>query len=96
MFYKWIQNDFGKTQLEGIKFTIFGLGDNTFKKFNTPACVYFQRFVELKMNCIFPIGLGSDHQGNIQNDFYKWMQEFIVYLKNQIGSNPENVSLKGI
>lgn len=69
IFYKWIQNDFGKTHLSGLKFTIFGLGDNTFEKFNTPACLYFQWFNELHMECLFPMGLGSDHHGNILKDF---------------------------
>ena len=32
------------------------------------------------MEEIFPICLGSDHESNIEIDFYQWQDEFLVWL----------------
>ena len=69
-----------KTFLNYSHFTIFGFGDKTFRKVNTPAKKYNEYFIENKMICYYPLGLGDDQFGNVEKDFIKWKKELVIKI----------------
>ena len=60
-FYSWIQDQEGKSFCKGKKFTLFGLGDNTFTHFNRCSKTYYQCFQKYEMEDFYNYEIGSDH-----------------------------------
>lgn len=81
-FYSWIQTEQDKEGLAGKRFTLFGLGDQTFPNFNLCSRTYFKHFKLCKMHEFFPFETGSDHNGNIEMDFLPWMEGLVKFLKS--------------
>lgn len=52
--YNFMKKQKAMENLKGIKFTVYGLGDITFRKFNTPAVRYWEQFIKWGMIEFFP------------------------------------------
>lgn len=84
-FYNWIQEEKGKSQCKDKKFTLFGLGDNTFPNFNLCSKTYYKFFKRYDMIEFYPYEIGSDHDSNIEGDFLPWFEALINHVKQSQG-----------
>jgi NADPH-ferrihemoprotein reductase len=64
-------------------FCIFGLGDVTYDRFNDFAKKVRKVFMKYKSKEILPMGLGSDHEGNIDIYFDKWKRKCVREWRKQ-------------
>ncbi|XP_021373216.1 NADPH--cytochrome P450 reductase-like [Mizuhopecten yessoensis] len=72
-FYDWLQN--ADSDLTGIKFAIFGLGNKTYEHFNAMGEFMDKKLEELGAERIYELGSGDD-DGNIEEDFVTWKEKF--------------------
>nr|XP_033777494.1 NADPH--cytochrome P450 reductase isoform X2 [Geotrypetes seraphini] len=72
-FYDWLQE--ADTDLSGLKFAVFGLGNKTYEHFNAMGKYVDKRLEELGGQRIFDLGLGDD-DGNLEEDFITWREQF--------------------
>ncbi|KAF7237003.1 NADPH--cytochrome P450 reductase [Varanus komodoensis] len=72
-FYDWLQES--DSDLSGIKYAVFGLGNKTYEHFNAMGKYVDQRLEELGAQRIFELGLGDD-DGNLEEDFITWREQF--------------------
>ncbi|XP_076817473.1 NADPH--cytochrome P450 reductase-like [Clavelina lepadiformis] len=70
-FYDWLQQ--GDTQLDGLKFAVFGLGNKTYEHYNSTGIYVDKRLEELGAERVYEIGLGDDDT-NIEEDFVTWKE----------------------
>ncbi|KAK3083908.1 hypothetical protein FSP39_005129 [Pinctada imbricata] len=72
-FYNWLQN--GETDLTGVKFAVFGLGNKTYEHYNAMGKYVDKRLEELGAERVFELGMGDD-DANIEEDFVTWREKF--------------------
>ncbi|XP_030042001.1 NADPH--cytochrome P450 reductase isoform X2 [Microcaecilia unicolor] len=72
-FYDWLQE--ADTDLSGLKFAVFGLGNKTYEHFNAMGKYVDKRLEELGGQRIFDLGMGDD-DGNLEEDFITWREQF--------------------
>ncbi|KAM9117491.1 NADPH--cytochrome P450 reductase isoform 1-T4 [Pangshura tecta] len=72
-FYDWLQET--DTDLTGLKFAVFGLGNKTYEHFNAMGKYVDKRLVQLGAQRIFELGMGDD-DGNLEEDFITWREQF--------------------
>lgn len=72
-FYNWLQN--GESDLTGVKFAVFGLGNKTYEHYNAMGIYVDKRLEELGAERIYELGLGDD-DANIEEDFITWREKF--------------------
>ncbi|XP_055598762.1 NADPH--cytochrome P450 reductase [Uranotaenia lowii] len=72
-FYEWIQNN--DLDLEGLNYTVFGLGNKTYEHYNKVGIYVDKRLEELGATRVFELGLGDD-DANIEDDFITWKDKF--------------------
>lgn len=72
-FYDWLQD--GGTQLEGVNYAVFGLGNKTYEHFNAMGKYVDRRLEELGAKRIYEVGMGDD-DANIEEDFITWRDKF--------------------
>ncbi|KAJ8368749.1 hypothetical protein SKAU_G00087770 [Synaphobranchus kaupii] len=72
-FNEWLQE--GATDLEGVNFTVFALGNKTYEHFNAMGKYVDKRLEELGATRIFDLGMGDD-DANLEEDFVSWKEQF--------------------
>ncbi|XP_061105065.1 NADPH--cytochrome P450 reductase-like [Conger conger] len=72
-FYDWLQET--DSELEGVNFTVFALGNKTYEHYNAMGKYVDKRLVELGATRIFDLGMGDD-DGNLEEDFVSWREQF--------------------
>ena len=61
--------------LEQVNFTIFGLGDSSYSKFNSSARKLYQRLIQLSAKEIYKRGLGDDqHEFGYESELIPWLE----------------------
>lgn len=78
--------------LSGLNFTVFGLGDSSYKKYNYMGRMLHQRLQQLGAKSFLERGLGDDQaEGGYNLGLIKWKRDFFGRLKQLTGnSGPEN------
>ena len=84
-----MRKDLPENSLSGINYTIFGLGDSSYEKFNQVAIVLNKRLENLGGDLIYPVGLGDEQQDfGYETEFDPWceglMQSLSLYFPNKI------------
>lgn len=89
-FWKFILNkSFEEDFLENMNYTIFGLGDSSYEKFNLTSKMLDKRLEQLGAMKFFPIGLGDDqHDFGWEGEFDPWLSKLIIKLNKLF--NDEN------
>ena len=92
-FYEWLNNS--AQDLNGLKFTVFGLGNKTYEHFNETAKVVDKRLTELGGIRIHDLGTGDD-DANIEDDFITWKDQMWASVAEHyhIESLGEDVSMR--
>ncbi|XP_018588137.2 NADPH--cytochrome P450 reductase-like [Scleropages formosus] len=72
-FYDWLQE--GDACLDGVKYTVFALGNKTYEHYNAMGKYVDKRLEELGAKRIFDLGMGDD-DGNLEEDFISWREQF--------------------
>ncbi|KAN0033912.1 hypothetical protein ACTFIV_000391 [Dictyostelium citrinum] len=74
-FYLWLTNDERPTDLlNGVPFTVFGLGNKTYEHYNAVARVIDRRMEELGGKRVFERGEGDD-DATLEEDFNRWKKD---------------------
>lgn len=68
-FYEFLQN--GDEQLDGVQYTVFGLGNKTYEHYNAMGKYVDKRMTELGAIKVYDLGLGDD-DANMEDDFITW------------------------
>ncbi|XP_037798527.1 NADPH--cytochrome P450 reductase-like [Penaeus monodon] len=68
-FYEFLQN--GDDQLDGLQYTVFGLGNKTYEHYNAMGKYVDKRLEELGATRVFELGMGDD-DANMEDDFITW------------------------
>lgn len=68
-FYEFLQN--GDEQLEGVQYTVFGLGNKTYEHYNAMGKYVDKRMAELGAYRVYDPGMGDD-DANMEDDFITW------------------------
>ena len=76
-FLKSIKDSTNRKSISNKRFCIFGLGDITYDRFNDFAKKVNHVFTKYESKEVMKIGLGSDHEGNIEQYFDKWKRKCI-------------------
>lgn len=71
--YDWLKQ--GESDLNGLNFAVFGLGNKTYEHYNAVAIYADARLAELNGNRICELGLGDD-DGMIEDDYMNWKEKF--------------------
>lgn len=80
--YEFINNT--DTDLKGVKYAIFGLGNKTYENFNKVAKDFDQRLEELGAERVYQMGLGDD-DANLEEDFMRWREGFLPHVAGEFG-----------
>ena len=70
--------------LNGLAFSVFGLGNKTYEHYNVMGKFFDKRLEELGGKRLTALGLGDD-DGNIEEDFVTWMNTFWPVLCEHLG-----------
>lgn len=68
-FFEFLQS--GDEDLEGVQYTVFGLGNKTYEHFNAMAKYVDKRMAELGAKRVYELGMGDD-DANMEDDFITW------------------------
>ena len=79
-FFDWLQG--GGTDLNCIKYAVFGLGNKTYEHFNAMAIYVDKKLEQLGAKRIHPLGLGDD-DANLEDDFITWKELFWQSVCNE-------------
>lgn len=84
-FWKFLlRKDLPEDSLENLNYTIFGLGDSSYEKYNYTAKILNNRLKQLSANLIYPVGLGDDqHDFGYEGEFDPWCKELIIMLNSK-------------
>lgn len=72
-FHDWLKK--GESDLNGLNYAVFGLGNKTYEHYNAVATYADARLAELNGNRVCELGLGDD-DGMIEDDFMTWKEKF--------------------
>ena len=68
-----------------MKFTVFGLGDSTYEKFNAMAKKLTQRLLDLGATLFHKVGLGDyQHDFEYEGEFDPWLKQLWTQLQTEI------------
>ncbi|XP_017485883.1 PREDICTED: NADPH--cytochrome P450 reductase-like [Rhagoletis zephyria] len=81
-FFEWLNN--GGTNLSGLRYAVFGLGNKTYEHYNKVGYYLDERLAQLGAERVFELGLGDD-DGNIEEDFITWKEKFWFSICEQFG-----------
>lgn len=77
-----LRKDLPNDSLCTLNYTIFGLGDSSYEKFNQVAIVMDKRLESLGADIFYPVGLGDDQQDfGYETEFDPWCEGLIDVLK---------------
>ena len=69
-----LRADLPKNSLSNLNFSVFGLGDSSYEKFNAMAKKVTQRLIDLGANLFHKVGLGDyQHDFNYEGEFDPWL-----------------------
>lgn len=92
-FLKFIlRKNLPNNSLENLNYTVFGLGDSSYEKFNYVAKVLDSRLKQLSANCFHSLGLGDDqHDFGWEGEFDPWCEILLeklnqIFLKKHLNS----------
>lgn len=87
-FWKFLlRKDLPPDSLENLKYTIFGLGDSSYEKFNSTAKLLNIRLKQLSAQEFHPVGLGDDqHDFGYEGEFDPWCAKLLEELKSHFPS----------
>jgi len=82
-FWKFLLiKDLPSDSLENVQFTVFGLGDSGYQKFNAMARKVYQRLLQLGAKEFHERGLGDDqHEFGYDGEFIPWLNKLWEKLK---------------
>ncbi|GAM21340.1 hypothetical protein SAMD00019534_045150 [Acytostelium subglobosum LB1] len=84
-FYTWITSQEREPgMLNGVPFTVFGLGNKTYEHFNAVARVFDRRLEELGGKRIYERGEGDD-DATLEEDFQHWKKNMWVSVCEYLG-----------
>lgn len=93
-----MRKDLPEDSLENINYTVFGLGDSSYEKFNQCAKLLNSRLSQLSANLFHPVALGDDqHDFGYEAEFDPWLKSVVEELvnyypeKNQYKENNRNL-----
>ena len=76
-----LRKDLPNDSLSSLNYTIFGLGDRSYEKFNQVAIVLNKRLESLGADLFYPVGIGDDQQDfGYETEFDPWCEELINVL----------------
>jgi len=84
-FYRWLKNEEGITEencLNGLKFTVFGLGNKQYEHFNRMGKHANELLEKLGGSRVFELGLGDD-DASLEEDFENWKGKLWPSLLSQ-------------
>ncbi len=80
-----LRADLPANSLSNLNFTVFGLGDSAYEKFNGMAKKLTQRLIDLGGQLFHKVGLGDyQHDFNYEGEFDPWMNNLWESLNNVI------------
>lgn len=82
-FEEFLQNT-GDSDLENLKYTLFGLGNSTYEFYNGAAKKAFEGLKKASSTIIGKFGQGDDGAGTTDEDFLSWKLEVMELLKDQL------------
>ncbi|CDW72589.1 nadph-dependent diflavin oxidoreductase 1 [Stylonychia lemnae] len=99
-----LRSDLPKNSLQQLNFSVFGLGDSSYEKFNAMAKKLTQRLIDLGANLFHKVGLGDyQHDFNYEGEFDPWlnnlwqsMNKVLVGKFINLGDIPEDKLLPPI
>eukprot|EP00347_Sterkiella_histriomuscorum_P012855 403366965 len=69
-----LRADLPSNSLQKLNFTVFGLGDSSYEKFNAMAKKLTQRLLDLGAHLFHPVGLGDyQHDFNYEGEYDPWL-----------------------
>lgn len=78
-----LRKDLPSNSLTNLNYTIFGLGDSSYEKFNTTAKLLNTRLRQLSAKLFHPVGLGDDqHDFGYEGELDPWSENLFNELKN--------------
>ncbi|KAG7176897.1 NADPH--cytochrome P450 reductase-like, partial [Homarus americanus] len=89
-FYEFLQN--GEEQLDGVQFTVFGLGNKTYEHYNAMGKYIDKRLVELGASRIYELGMGDD-DANMEDDFITWKDAMWPKVCEIFGIEAQNLDI---
>lgn len=81
-FYDWLQD--GSTELDGLRYAVFGLGNKTYEHYNAMGIYVDKRLEQLGAERVADLGLGDD-DANIEEDFVNWREKFWPSVCEKLG-----------
>lgn len=76
-----MRKDLPENSLENVNYTVFGLGDSSYEKFNQCAKLLNSRLHKLSANLIHPVALGDEqHDFGFEAEFDPWVKSLIEEL----------------
>ncbi|KAL3068651.1 hypothetical protein niasHT_038304 [Heterodera trifolii] len=72
------------SELKGLKYAVFGLGNKTYEHFNAVGKFFDTRLEELGAERVFEMGIADD-DGNLEEDFMRWRELFLPALAHRFG-----------
>jgi sulfite reductase alpha subunit-like flavoprotein len=89
-----LRKDLPPMSLANLRFTVFGLGDSSYDKFNAMAKKLTQRLLDLGAQLFHKIGLGDyQHDFEYEGEFDPWMKLMWSQLQNEIKNKQIAVDL---
>lgn len=91
--YDFIQQ--GQCDLNGLNYAVFGLGNKTYEHYNEIGKYFDKRLEELNGKRLMSLGLGDD-DGNIEEDFVTWMDQFWPVVCDYFGitASEQDISIR--
>ncbi|XP_065180255.1 NADPH--cytochrome P450 reductase-like isoform X2 [Sycon ciliatum] len=76
--------------MEGLRFTVFSLGNKTYEHYNLMGRFVDKKMRELGGDLFFRRGEGDD-DANIEDDFLAWREEFLDFMREKYNITAEHV-----
>ncbi|XP_076045478.1 cytochrome P450 reductase [Oratosquilla oratoria] len=85
-FYEFLQS--GDVDLDGLNYTVFGLGNKTYEHYNAMGKYVDKRLEELGATRLYELGLGDD-DANMEDDFITWKDSMWPRVCEEFGLEGE-------
>lgn len=91
-FYEWLKDSsHHKDILQGLQFTVFGLGNKTYESYNAAARYLDARLDALGATRIFRRGEGDDNE-NLEDDFIQWKEDMWLTVCSIFGVKKDHIT----
>ncbi|GME77822.1 unnamed protein product [Ambrosiozyma monospora] len=89
-FFECVDNEL--TDLNGLKFSCFGLGNSTYEFYNAMGKRLTQTLLEKNATMVGELGLGDDGAGSMDEDYLAWKDGLFDLLKDSLNLEEKEVS----